>query len=108
MAARKTTTLTAPIHAGKRYKVSFQNDVKSTGTVLVMAGWVPKGGHAMPPTQGMNLAPGASSHFEGRVPAFSKVRRLSITVSLDQGESGVLEVLGGVAATGERTRNPVR
>lgn len=87
------TTLTAPIHAGRRYKVSFENDPESTGTVLVVAGWVPKHQKSkLRPAQSMALAPGGSSHFGGKVPAFSGVRRLSITVSLDEGELGVLEI----------------
>jgi hypothetical protein len=86
------TTLTAPIHADKRYKVTFQNDNQSTGVVLVVAGWVPKHQNNTPPAQVMALAPGGTSDFEGKIPPVTVVRRLSITVSLDKGEFGVLEV----------------
>lgn len=87
------TTLTAPIHAGKSFKVRFENDNASTGTVLVVAGWVPKHGKTKPNTRGIVVAPSGSGGFGGTVLPFKIVRRLSITVSLDSGESGLLEVL---------------
>jgi hypothetical protein len=86
------TRLTAPIHASKSYEVKFTNDVASTGTVLVSGGWVPKHQQPVPIGQNTAIAPGTTDGFEGEVPSFSAVRRFSITVSLDDGEFGVLEV----------------
>jgi hypothetical protein len=94
------TKLTAPIRAGKTYKVRFENDIGSTGVVLVMAGWVPKHRKMVPKAKGMTIAPKGSAEIALKVPEFPSVRRLSITVSLDAGESGLLEVFqGGEAHT---------
>jgi hypothetical protein len=87
------TRLTAPLHASKKYEVRFINDMASTGTVLVTGGWVPKHQQAVPASQSAAVAPATADGFDGKVPEFSRVRRLSITVSLDDGEFGVLEVL---------------
>ena len=92
------TTLTPPIHAGKSYSVRFTNDNGSTGVVLVTAGWVPKHGNTVPGTQSMSVAPSAESSLGGVVPALADVRRLSVTVSLEAGESGTLELLEDAAS----------
>lgn len=89
------TTLTAPIHAHKRIKVRLENDATSTGSVLVTGGWVPKDQKIQPQTRSVAIARGASDGLEFEVPDFDKVRRLSVTVSLDKGESAWLEVFEG-------------
>lgn len=60
--------------------------------VLLTAGWVPKNAKLSPKSRGLAIAPGSEKGFKGEVLEFSEVRRLSITVSLDAGEFGVLEV----------------
>lgn len=85
--------VTEPIHANKSIEVRFRNDKTSTGVVLVKAGWVPKDGHDLPSIPSVIVAPATTDGFKTTVPVFTDVRRLSITVSLDDGEAGVLEVL---------------
>lgn len=87
------TTLTAPIHANKPIEVNFTNDDTSTGVVLIKAGWVPKQGHPLPDIPSVVVAPNATDGFKTRVQPFEAARRLSITVSLDEGESGLLQVI---------------
>lgn len=89
------TTLTAPIHAKQAIKVTFENDRTSTGIVLVTAGWVPKHERMEPNSRSIVVAPKAKATLELEVPDFDDVRRLSITVSLDAGETGWLEVFEG-------------
>jgi hypothetical protein len=89
------TTLTPPIHANKAIKVTFENDGTSTGIVLVTAGWVPKHQRMEPTSQSFAVAPKATKSINLEVPDFDDVRRLSITVSLDVGEEGWLEVFEG-------------
>ena len=89
------TTLTAPIRAGKTYKLVFSNHIESTGTVLVTAGFVPKHGHQVPAARSIFIAPNGVDEISVEVPTFSTVRRLSVTVSLDANESGTLEVFDG-------------
>jgi len=86
-------TLTAPLHAGKNYTVRFKNDVGSIGTALVITGWVPKHQAAVPTPQHTIAAPGCTNEMKGTVPSSASVRRLTVVVSLDPGESGRLEVL---------------
>lgn len=89
------TKLTAPIHAKKAIKVTFENDDTSTGIVLVTAGWVPKHQRMQPTSRAAVIAPKATGTIPLEVPDFEDVRRLSVTVSLDAGETGWLEVFEG-------------
>lgn len=90
------TKLTAPIHAKKAIQVTFENDTRAnTGIVLVTAGWVPKHQRMEPTARAIIVAPKATGTIELDVPDFEDVRRLSITVSLDAGETGWLEVVEG-------------
>lgn len=93
--ATTETTLTAPIHAKRAIKVTFENDSTSTGIVIVTAGWVPKHERMEPTSQVVGISPKGSRTINLKVPPFDDVRRLSITVSLDAGETGWLEVLEG-------------
>jgi hypothetical protein len=89
------TTLTAPIHARKSIEVRLENDPTSTGSVLLTGGWVPKDQRMQPQTRSVAIARGASDGLEFHVPDFDKVRRLSVTVSLGNGELAWLEVFEG-------------
>lgn len=87
--------LQRPVHQGKTYEIVFRNDVESTGVVLVMVGWVPRHGKAVPPPQSMVVAPGTKGSVSGEVPPRSDAHRLGIVASLDKGELGELEIREG-------------
>jgi len=85
--------LKRPVHQGRTYEVRFANDVESTGAALVLIGWVPNHGHAVPNAQEASVAPGGSAALNGTVPSPSAAHRMAIVVSLDKGEFGELELL---------------
>ena len=94
--------LQKPVHGGRTYEVRFANDVDSTGTALVMVGWVPNLASAVPASQTLSVAPAAKASVNGTVPASSAAHRMAIVVSLDKGEFGELELLeNGVTHTVE-------
>ncbi len=85
--------LQKPVHGDRTYEVRFANDVESTGTALVLVGWVPNSGSAVPAAQERWVAPAATASVKGTVPASSAAHRMAIIVSLDKGEFGELELL---------------
>ena len=85
--------LQKPVHGGRTYEVRFANDVDSTGTALVLIGFVPNLGSSVPAAQELTVAPAASASAKGTVPASSAAHRMAIVVSLDKGEFGELELL---------------
>jgi hypothetical protein len=54
---------------------------------------VPKDGATLPALPAVPVAPTATDGYKSKVEPFDKARRLSNTVSLEAGESGVFEIL---------------
>jgi hypothetical protein len=85
--------LKPPVRAGAPFKVRYTADIRSAGTTLLILGWVPKHGHAVPPPDERTIAPGMAQEIADTVPAFAAARRLEIRVDLPDGTgSGELEL----------------
>jgi hypothetical protein len=83
-----------PVQAGKSFEVSYRALASSGGATLLVVGWIPKDGHAVPGPQEITIAPGSNGSITGTVPANADARRLEIRVDLPDGTgSGTLDLL---------------
>ena len=89
------TTMKPPVQGTKPYTVRFSNDVGSTGVAIVVVAWVPNQGAAVPDPTQESVAPGGTGDLSDDVPAAALVRRMTVVVELDAGETGQIEVLQG-------------
>jgi hypothetical protein len=88
-------SLKRPVHGGARYTVRFTNHLGSGGVVLVLVGWVPNHGAAVPEPTQMVVPPNSTREMSDVVPPATDARRMTVVADLDQGESGTLELLEG-------------
>ena len=93
--------LKPPVSEKQSFEVSYQASDTSAGASLLIVGWVPKDGCAVPAAQEILVAPGVTESLAGAVPSVREARRMEIRLDLPDGMgAGILKlkVTGGIVA----------